>query len=78
MRHIESTLRMAEAHARMHLREYVRDDDVDAAIRTTLTSFFQAQEFSVKKQLQKTFSKYLHKEGDSHDLLLYILQQVRL
>ena len=31
VRHIESIMRMAEAHAKMHLREYVRDDDVDAA-----------------------------------------------
>lgn len=32
MRHIESVMRMAEARARMHLRESVREDDVDAAI----------------------------------------------
>ena len=31
VRHIESIMRMAEAHAKMHLREYVRDNDVDAA-----------------------------------------------
>ena len=29
VRQIESLLRIAEAHARMHLREYVRNDDVD-------------------------------------------------
>ena len=30
VRHIESIMRMAEAHAKMHLREYVRDDDLDS------------------------------------------------
>lgn len=33
VRHLESIIRMAEAHAMMHLREYVNDDDVDTAIR---------------------------------------------
>ena len=32
VRHIESVMRMAEARARMHLRESVREDDVDVAI----------------------------------------------
>ena len=39
VRHVESLLRMSEAHARMHLRDYVRDDDVDAAISLLLNSF---------------------------------------
>lgn len=33
VRHLESIIRMAEAHAAMHLREYVQDVDVDTAIR---------------------------------------------
>ena len=45
VRHIESIMRMSEAHARMHLREYVRDDDVDMAVRTMLESFIQAQKY---------------------------------
>ena len=39
MRHIESVIRMSEAHARMHLREIVRDDDVNVAISTMLEGF---------------------------------------
>ena len=35
VRHIESIMRMAEASAKMHLRDYVRDDDVDFAIKVT-------------------------------------------
>lgn len=33
VRHLESLIRMSEAHAKMHLREYVADDDINAAIR---------------------------------------------
>jgi DNA replication licensing factor MCM2 len=39
VRHIESVLRMSEAHAKMHLRDYVRVDDIDAAINMLLESF---------------------------------------
>eukprot|EP01039_Chlorochromonas_danica_P003922 gene3925-4286_t len=35
VRHLESIVRMAEAHARMHLRDHVRRDDVDMAIKIT-------------------------------------------
>lgn len=43
VRHIESIMRMAEASARMHLREHVREDDIDMAIKVVLSSFLQAQ-----------------------------------
>jgi MCM AAA-lid domain len=33
VRHLESIIRISEAHASMHLREYVNDDDIDMAIR---------------------------------------------
>ena len=36
VRHLESIIRMSEARAMMHLREFVSDADVDAAIRTLL------------------------------------------
>ena len=52
VRHVESIMRMAEAHAKMHLREYVRNDDMNAAISTMLDSFLVAQKFSVRKALR--------------------------
>jgi len=59
VRHIESMIRMAEAHARMHLRSFVIEDDVDMAIRVMLESFISTQKFGVQKALQKVwFSKY--------------------
>lgn len=33
VRHIESVVRIAEASAKMQLRDHVRDDDVDMAIK---------------------------------------------
>lgn len=41
VRHIESVIRMSEAWARMHLRDYVRSDDIDHAIEMLLESFLQ-------------------------------------
>ncbi|EFJ31227.1 hypothetical protein SELMODRAFT_88537 [Selaginella moellendorffii] len=53
VRHIESMIRIAEAHARMHLRQYVLEDDVDMAIRVLLDSFIATQKYGVQKALQK-------------------------
>lgn len=38
VRHIESVMRMAEASARMHLRDHVREDDIDLAIKVSRIS----------------------------------------
>ena len=39
VRHIESVIRMSEAYAKIHLRDYVRSDDIDFAIDMMLESF---------------------------------------
>lgn len=76
VRHIESMMRMAEAHAKMHLREYVREDDMEAAIRMMLHSFIQAQKFSVRRALTRSFRKFLASSEDRAHLLLHILQDM--
>lgn len=53
VRHVESMIRMAEAHAKMHLRDHVRSEDVDTAIRTALESFINAQKYSIARSLRK-------------------------
>ena len=76
VRHIESIIRMSEAHAKMHLRDYVREDDMDVAIRVMLQSFVQAQKFSIRRVLQAKFSKFItHDKGKTH-LLLHVLQSM--
>jgi len=65
VRHIESVIRMSEAHAKLHLRDYVRTDDVDFAINMLLESFLQSQKVSVSRQLSKKFEKYKNKRADA-------------
>lgn len=75
VRHIESLIRMSEAHAKIHLRD-VTNEDVDVAIRVMLTSFISSQKFQVKRSLEKQFQKYLNEKKDSFELLLYILNSL--
>ncbi|ONK58662.1 uncharacterized protein A4U43_C09F15380 [Asparagus officinalis] len=74
VRHIESMIRMSEAHARMHLRSYVTQEDADMAIRVLLESFISTQKFGVQKALQKSFKKYMTFKKDFNDLLLHLLR----
>lgn len=78
VRHIESVIRMSEAHARMHLRESVIEADVSMAIRMMLESFIEAQKFSVMKKMRATFQKYLAFQKDHSELLFFILRQLTL
>jgi hypothetical protein len=43
---------MAEANARMHLRDYVQEEDVNMAIRMMLESFVETQKYSVMKSMK--------------------------
>ncbi|KAL8153547.1 hypothetical protein V2J09_011307 [Rumex salicifolius] len=74
VRHIESMIRMSEAHARMHLRQHVTQEDVDMAIRVLLDSFISTQKFGVQKALQKSFKKYMTFKKDYNELLLHLLR----
>ena len=66
VRHLESMIRMAEASAKMHLRDYVRADDIDLAIRTMVGSFVSAQKMSVKRTLERVrWMHMLYPETDS-------------
>ena len=76
VRHIESLIRIAEAHARMHLRDHVRSEDVDTAINMLLESFLQSQKYAVARQLGKRFSKYLRKLNEESELLFHLLNKL--
>nr|WCZ58478.1 DNA replication licensing factor MCM2 [Andalucia godoyi] len=76
VRHIESIIRMAEAHARMHLRDFVRDEDFDLAIRVFLNTFIGAQKASVQKTMRQHFSRYMTYQKDHNVLLLVTLQNL--
>ncbi|VFQ64957.1 unnamed protein product [Cuscuta campestris] len=74
VRHIESMIRMSEAHARMHLRHHVTQEDVDMAIRVLLESFISTQKFGVQKALQKSFKKYMAFKRDFNAILMHLLR----
>ncbi|KAM3281233.1 DNA replication licensing factor MCM2 [Capsicum chacoense] len=74
VRHIESMIRMSEAHARMHLRQHVTQEDVDMAIRVLLDSFISTQKFGVQKALQKSFKKYMIYKKDFNAIILHLLR----
>ena len=75
VRHIESVVRMSEAYARLHLRDYVRLEDIDFAIQMLLDSFLQSQKLSIKKQLERKFEKYRTNRADITQLLLHQLNK---
>lgn len=76
VRHIESIIRISEAHARMHLREYVNEDDVNMAIRVAIESFVDTQKYSITKTMRKNFAKYLTYRRDHNELLLFLVKQL--
>ncbi len=60
VRHMESLIRSAEAHARIHLRRYVSSQDIDVAIRAVLDSFIQTQKFSVVRGMRRVYALSTH------------------
>lgn len=56
VRHFESTIRMAEASAKMHLRDVVISSDINLAIKVTVGSFISAQKMSIKRTLERVRS----------------------
>eukprot|EP00118_Oscarella_pearsei_P004523 m.19557 g.19557 ORF g.19557 m.19557 type:complete len:892 (+) comp27855_c0_seq1:94-2769(+) len=76
VRHIESIIRLAEAEAKLHLREFVMDEDVNMAIRVVLESFIDAQKYAVMRNMKKAFSRYLAYHRDNDELLLFLLKQL--
>ena len=76
LRHLESIIRMSEAHARMHLREYVNEADVDLAISMMLESFFQSQKQTVRGPLETKFRSYLQVGSDTTELLVHLLDKI--
>ena len=75
VRHLESMIRMSESRAAMHLREFVNDDDIDAAIKTMLESFISTQKLSVQKTLRRKFSRFIVTRGDFNSLVLFKLRE---
>ena len=67
---------MSEAYAKMHLRDYVRSDDIDFAIDMMLESFLQSQKLTVARKLSSKLDKYKQKATDVNSLLYHILKKL--
>ncbi|CAF1218628.1 unnamed protein product [Rotaria sp. Silwood1] len=76
VRQIESIVRIAEAHARMHLRDFVNDDDINVAIQVVLQSFIDAQKYGIMRTMKKVFQRYLTYKKDNNEFLLFLLKQL--
>eukprot|EP00451_Oxyrrhis_marina_P001424 CAMPEP_0204274932 /NCGR_PEP_ID=MMETSP0468-20130131/25461_1 /ASSEMBLY_ACC=CAM_ASM_000383 /TAXON_ID=2969 /ORGANISM="Oxyrrhis marina" /LENGTH=827 /DNA_ID=CAMNT_0051251203 /DNA_START=39 /DNA_END=2522 /DNA_ORIENTATION=- len=75
VRHLESILRLAQANARMELREQVIQQDVNNAIATCLESFIQTQKYQVAEELRKRFARFLVRADDDYELLHWLLMR---
>jgi DNA replication licensing factor MCM2 len=60
----------------MSLRDHVREDDIDLAIKVVLESFLQAQKISARRSLQRSFRKYITYGEDNSSLLLHKLNEL--
>merc|ERR1711939_30204 len=58
-RHIESIVRLAEASAKIELRQHVNSSDLDFAISIMLESFIQSQKHAIAEELRKNFRRYI-------------------
>ncbi|KAG5500413.1 hypothetical protein JKF63_03506 [Porcisia hertigi] len=69
VRHMESVIRLSEAHARVHLREFVTDEDVAAAVSLFLRCFIQTQKYSLRSAMEARFRKFLESDKESLPLI---------
>lgn len=76
VRHIEAIIRMAEARAKMSLRDHVSDADLDAAIAATVSSFVATQKFSFMRAMRKRFQRFLCVAADFEALLFHVLTEL--
>eukprot|EP00741_Cyanophora_paradoxa_P011238 tig00020554_g10857.t1 len=76
VRHLESIIRMSEAHARMHLRDHVKDEDLNVAIRVMLDSFISTQKFSLQRTLRRSFAKFIERKKDDFPLVYHLLRSL--
>ena len=84
VRHLESLIKLSEAHARKHLRATVIDEDIDVAIKVLLEGFITSQRLSAQKQLRRRLRRFIARGTEDYkDLLMHVLKslmrdQVRL
>ena len=56
---LQVPIKLNLAHVKMILRNEVKKDDIDFAIRTMLNSFISTQKHNTANQIKKKFGNYL-------------------
>ena len=74
-RHMDSLIRLAEANARIELRQHVTSADIDNAIAVMLESFIQSQKHQVAEEIRKKFRRYLAR-GPLGDQVCALLEKL--
>merc|ERR1712194_401624 len=75
-RHVDSIVRLAEANARLELRQHVTGRDLDNAISTILESFIQSQKHQVAEELRRKFKRYITQSMPTADLFMNLLDKL--
>merc|ERR1712137_411918 len=75
-RHIESIIRLAEASAKIELRQHCNSRDLDFAISIMLESFIQSQKHQVAEELRKKFRKYIAQATPISDQFMRLLEKL--
>mmetsp|Transcript_65666 Transcript_65666/g.148159 ORF Transcript_65666/g.148159 Transcript_65666/m.148159 type:complete len:885 (-) Transcript_65666:177-2831(-) len=75
-RHIDSIVRIAEANARLELRQHVLPKDLDNAISVMLESFIQSQKHQVAEELRQKFKRYVAAATPMSDQFMHLLQKM--
>jgi len=74
-RYVDSIVRLAEAHAKMELRQHVTNKDLDNALGVMLESFIQSQKHQVAEELRVRFRKYLT-TASPHDQFMAVMEKL--
>jgi len=75
-RHVESIIRIAEANARIELREHVLPKDLDNAIAVMFESFSQSQKHQVAEELRQKFRRYINHATPAADQVTSLLERI--
>mmetsp|Transcript_147042 Transcript_147042/g.409649 ORF Transcript_147042/g.409649 Transcript_147042/m.409649 type:complete len:894 (-) Transcript_147042:247-2928(-) len=75
-RHVDSIVRLAEASARIELRQHVTSKDLDSSIRVMLESFIQSQKYQVAEELRQKFRRYIAQSTPMSDQFMSLLQKL--
>merc|ERR1719261_1859618 len=75
-RHLESIIRLAEANARIELREHVLPKDLDHAIGIMFESFTQSQKHQVAEELRQKFRRYINHATPAADQVTSLLERI--